>query len=261
MQIPGRTPANCAMTAMTLDQLSGGRFLLGLGTSGPQVVEGWHGEPWGKPLAKTREYVEIVRTALRARDARAPRRALRHPVLGRRRDRPRQAAEADGAAAARRRSRSTSRRSGRRRSRSRRRSPTAGSRSSSTRRRPARSSATAFERDGFDIAPSVPVVLDRRRQAGPGRRSSRTTRSTSAAWARAARTSTTRSSRRYGFEAEAQRRSRICSSTGSSATRPRPCRTRSSTASRSSARRSGSPSGSRRSARRARRRCSARPAT
>jgi F420-dependent oxidoreductase-like protein len=65
MQIPGRTPANCAMTAMTLDQLSGGRFLLGLGTSGPQVVEGWHGEPWGKPLGKTREYVEIVRAALR----------------------------------------------------------------------------------------------------------------------------------------------------------------------------------------------------
>jgi F420-dependent oxidoreductase-like protein len=65
MQIPGRTPANTAMTAATLDLLSGGRFLLGLGTSGPQVVEGWHGEPWGKPLLKTREYVEIVRRALR----------------------------------------------------------------------------------------------------------------------------------------------------------------------------------------------------
>jgi F420-dependent oxidoreductase-like protein len=65
MQIPGRTPANTAMTAATLDLLSGGRFLLGLGTSGPQVVEGWHGEPWGKPLAKTREYVDIVRAALR----------------------------------------------------------------------------------------------------------------------------------------------------------------------------------------------------
>ncbi|MFL5919358.1 MAG: LLM class F420-dependent oxidoreductase [Gaiellaceae bacterium] len=65
MQIPGRTPANTAMTAATLDLLSGGRFLLGLGTSGPQVVEGWHGQPWGKPLTKTREYVEIVRTALR----------------------------------------------------------------------------------------------------------------------------------------------------------------------------------------------------
>ena len=65
MQIPGRTPANTAMTAATLDLLSGGRFMLGLGTSGPQVVEGWHGQPWGKPLGKTREYVEIVRTALR----------------------------------------------------------------------------------------------------------------------------------------------------------------------------------------------------
>src|SRR5438128_5390523 len=65
MQIPGRTPANTAMTAATLDLLSGGRFLLGLGTSGPQVVEGWHGQPWGKPLGRTREYVEIVRAALR----------------------------------------------------------------------------------------------------------------------------------------------------------------------------------------------------
>jgi F420-dependent oxidoreductase-like protein len=65
MQIPGRSPANTAMTAATLDLMSGGRFLLGLGTSGPQVVEGWHGEAWGRPLAKTREYVEIVRRALR----------------------------------------------------------------------------------------------------------------------------------------------------------------------------------------------------
>ena len=65
MQIPGRTPALAAMTAATLDLLSGGRFRLGLGTSGPQVVEGWHGEPWGKPLLKTREYVEIVRGVLR----------------------------------------------------------------------------------------------------------------------------------------------------------------------------------------------------
>ena len=64
MQIPGRSPANTAMTAATLDLVSGGRFLLGLGTSGPQVVEGWHGQPWGKPLGKTREYVEIVRAAL-----------------------------------------------------------------------------------------------------------------------------------------------------------------------------------------------------
>lgn len=65
MQIPGRSPANTAMTAATLDLMSGGRFLLGLGTSGPQVVEGWHGDAWGKPLGKTREYVEIIRAALR----------------------------------------------------------------------------------------------------------------------------------------------------------------------------------------------------
>jgi F420-dependent oxidoreductase-like protein len=65
MQIPARTPAMTAMTAMTLDALSGGRFRLGLGVSGPQVVEGWHGQAFGKPLVKTREYVEIVRTILR----------------------------------------------------------------------------------------------------------------------------------------------------------------------------------------------------
>jgi F420-dependent oxidoreductase-like protein len=65
MQIPARTPAMTAMTAMTLDALSGGRFRLGLGVSGPQVVEGWHGQAFGKPLRKTREYVEIVRTILR----------------------------------------------------------------------------------------------------------------------------------------------------------------------------------------------------
>jgi F420-dependent oxidoreductase-like protein len=53
------------MTAATLDMLSNGRFLMGLGTSGPQVVEGWHGQAWGKPLGKTREYVEIVRAILR----------------------------------------------------------------------------------------------------------------------------------------------------------------------------------------------------
>jgi F420-dependent oxidoreductase-like protein len=65
MQIAGRSPAMTAMTAMTLDGLSGGRFRLGLGVSGPQVVEGWHGQLFGRPLAKTREYVEIVRAILR----------------------------------------------------------------------------------------------------------------------------------------------------------------------------------------------------
>ncbi|MDE2819112.1 MAG: LLM class F420-dependent oxidoreductase [Chloroflexota bacterium] len=68
MQMPARSPAMTAMTAITLDQLSGGRALLGLGLSGPQVVEGWHGRPYGKPLAKTREYLAILRQIL-AREA------------------------------------------------------------------------------------------------------------------------------------------------------------------------------------------------
>jgi len=63
-QIPARTPAMTAMTAATLDSLSGGRFRLGLGVSGPQVSEGWYGQRFDKPLARTREYVEIVRAAM-----------------------------------------------------------------------------------------------------------------------------------------------------------------------------------------------------
>jgi len=65
MQIPARTPACTAMTAATLDALSGGRFRLGLGVSGPQVSEGWHGVRFDKPLGRTREYVDVVRAALR----------------------------------------------------------------------------------------------------------------------------------------------------------------------------------------------------
>ena len=64
MQIPGRTPAMTAMTAASLDALSGGRFRLGLGVSGPQVSEGWHGVRFDAPLARTREYVDVVRLAL-----------------------------------------------------------------------------------------------------------------------------------------------------------------------------------------------------
>lgn len=67
-QIPARTPANMAMTAMTLDQLSGGRFILGVGPSGPQVVEGWYGDAYGKPLARSKEYIAIIRKIL-AREA------------------------------------------------------------------------------------------------------------------------------------------------------------------------------------------------
>src|SRR4051794_35686801 len=65
MQIPARQPTMTAMTAGTLDTLSGGRFRLGLGVSGPQGSGGWYGVRFGKPLARTREYVSIVRTALR----------------------------------------------------------------------------------------------------------------------------------------------------------------------------------------------------
>ena len=61
MQMPARTPAMCAMTAMSLDQLSEGRFIVGLGASGPQVVEGWHGVPYGKPVPRTKEYIQIMR--------------------------------------------------------------------------------------------------------------------------------------------------------------------------------------------------------
>ncbi len=61
MQMPARTPAMAAMTAMSLSQMSGNRFIVGLGASGPQVVEGWHGVPYGKPITRTREYIQIMR--------------------------------------------------------------------------------------------------------------------------------------------------------------------------------------------------------
>lgn len=64
MQMAARSPTAAAMAAITMDHLSGGRFILGLGVSGPQVVEGWYGQPYAKPLARTREYVEIVRSVI-----------------------------------------------------------------------------------------------------------------------------------------------------------------------------------------------------
>jgi len=67
LQLSARTPAATAMAAITLDHLSGGRFVLGIGASGPQVVEGWYGQPYPKPLARTREYIEVIRAIL-ARD-------------------------------------------------------------------------------------------------------------------------------------------------------------------------------------------------
>ena len=64
VQLSARTPTATAMAALTLDHLSGGRMMLGLGASGPQVVEGWYGQPYPKPLARTREYIDIVRRVL-----------------------------------------------------------------------------------------------------------------------------------------------------------------------------------------------------
>ena len=64
MQMSARTPACSAMTMMTLNAMSGGRFLMGIGPSGPQVIEGWHGQPYGKPLLRTREYITILRKIL-----------------------------------------------------------------------------------------------------------------------------------------------------------------------------------------------------
>ena len=68
MQEPARTPAMTAMTAMTLDALSGGRFILGLGPSGPQVIEGWHGVPYQPSLTRLKEHIQIVRKILRRED-------------------------------------------------------------------------------------------------------------------------------------------------------------------------------------------------
>ena len=64
VQLSARTPTACAMAALTLDHLSGGRHMLGLGVSGPQVVEGWYGQSFPKPLARTREYIDVVRQVL-----------------------------------------------------------------------------------------------------------------------------------------------------------------------------------------------------
>ena len=65
IQMPARTPACAAMTAMTLQALSGNRFILGIGPSGPQVIEGWHGVAYGRPLTRTREYISIIRQIIK----------------------------------------------------------------------------------------------------------------------------------------------------------------------------------------------------
>jgi len=78
-QISARTPTATAMAALTLDHLSGGRLILGLGVSGPQVVEGWYGRPFDKPLARTREYVDVIRQVLR-REAPVANRGEHYPL-------------------------------------------------------------------------------------------------------------------------------------------------------------------------------------
>jgi F420-dependent oxidoreductase-like protein len=82
MQLPARPPALAAMTAATLDQLSGGRFRLGLGTSGPQVAEGWYGQPFALPLQRTRDYVAVVRRALARERLEYTGETLRLPLPG-----------------------------------------------------------------------------------------------------------------------------------------------------------------------------------
>ncbi|MBL0122946.1 MAG: LLM class flavin-dependent oxidoreductase [Betaproteobacteria bacterium] len=93
-QLSARTPTACAMAALALDRLSGGRMILGLGVSGPQVVEGWYGQPFEKPLARTREYVDIVRQVLRREGpVSSPGPHYPLPLPGARRSRRGQAAE------------------------------------------------------------------------------------------------------------------------------------------------------------------------
>ena len=79
VQISARTPTSCAMHTLTLDHLSNGRIVLGLGVSGPQVVEGWYGGPFGKPLARTREYIDVIRQVLR-REAPVTNPGPHHPL-------------------------------------------------------------------------------------------------------------------------------------------------------------------------------------
>ncbi len=83
-QLGTRTPAMLAMSAMTLQRLSGGRFVLGLGTSGPQVIEGWHGVPFAKPVARTRETIEILRLITAGERLEYTRRHLPAPASRRR---------------------------------------------------------------------------------------------------------------------------------------------------------------------------------
>ncbi len=225
LNIYSRTPGALLQTAAGLDNVSGGRAVLGLGASGPQVIEGFHGIPYDKPLARTREIIEICRMGLR-REALEPRRRSTAPAPRRPGHRPRQAAQAAQPARARRRSRS-------------------GSPPSATRT----SQMTAEVADGWlpflfhpekahevwgdALAAGRRQAPRRARAAGDlGRRHGRDRRgrrrgcstscarctpSTSAAWALAARTSTTTSPASTATRRR-PRRSRTSTSTATSAT-------------------------------------------
>ena len=246
MQIPARTPAMTAMTAATLDTLSGGRFRLGLGVSGPQVSEGWHGVRFDKPLGRTREYVDIVRAALRRETLAVPGRALHAAAAGR----PGQGAEADHPSGPRAsaglpgRGRAEEPRAGRR---DRRRlagrcsSPPSGPATTSTRCGAGRAKA-GLSLDGFDVAPTVPVSIgpDPQACADP-------VRGYAALYlgGMGSREQNFYNQHRPpdGLRGRGRARSRTSTWTASSGRRPPPCRTSSSTAPRCSGRRSGSPTG------------------
>ena len=140
LNIYSRTPGALLQTAAGLDNVSGGRAVIGLGASGPQVIEGFHGVPYDKPLGRTREIVDILRRGPAPRDARQ-RRHLQAPAPRGPGHRPRQAAQAAQQARSAPPSPSSWPRSARRASRARRSTPTAGCRSCSTPRRPRPSGA------------------------------------------------------------------------------------------------------------------------
>ena len=230
LNIYSRTPGALLQTAAGLDNVSGGRAVIGLGASGPQVIEGFHGVPYDKPLGRTREIVDLLRRGLR-REALTSDGIFKIPLPGRPGPRPGQAAQAAQQARAPR-DPDLGRRAGREERRRRPPStPTAGCRSSSTPRRPATSGATPCAR-GTAKRPGRPrPARDHRRRHGRDRRGpddqgaarlrcARCTRCTSAAWARAARTSTTTWPASTATRRR-PRRSRTSTSTATSAT-PRP---------------------------------------
>ena len=225
--MPGRSAAMTAMTAATLDQLSGGRMLLGIGSSGPQVAEGWHGQRFARQLQRTREYVDVVRMALR-RERVALRRRDARAAAARRAGQGAQADDRAGAGAdpdLHRRDRpeehDADRRDRRRLDpdavlpRARRRVPPAARGGVRPRgRRQDRSPTSTSPRPCRRSCPTTAPP--------PGTRCARSWRSTSAAWARASRTSTTSSCSATGSRTPPAR-SRTSTWTAARRRRPRRC--------------------------------------